>query len=330
MSVGHPHEGFLVNAVAMPKGPEWRVTVPTHGYGTQETVDNLAHCIKAVHAAFPDSPPVNLGSLSAQHGGPLPPHKSHRSGRDADVYFFRTPGTDRWLRAASEDDIDLPRTWALLRCFITDTDTDMILIDQVPQRWLRNYATSIGEDLAWLSDVFDDKKGYKSAIVRHIPGHVAHMHVRFSSPEARRLGQKHYDTLVAQGVIALPEQAITHSVVRGDTLSGLAQRYKLTVQQIQKLNGLKATVIRVGQRLKLKERVDLRGVRDPIWVPPRKRAPQRFASAPANTSPSVAATPSRAPAAATPPSNAGRSAKATRSHQTESAPPGPPVAKRDS
>lgn len=45
---------------------------------------------------------------------------------------------------------------------------------------------------------------------------------------------------------------LTHKIKEGETLSELAVRYKVSVIQIQKLNGLKSTRIRTGQTLKIK------------------------------------------------------------------------------
>jgi penicillin-insensitive murein endopeptidase len=287
LSVGHPHEGYLVNAVKMPTGPGWVLTVPGHGFGTQEAVDALSHCLTAVHEQFPGSPPVMLGSLSAERGGLLPPHESHRSGRDADVYFFRKPGAT-WSRAATEADIDLPRTWALLRCFITDADVDMILIVRKVQNWIEDYALSIGEPKAWIDDLFHDRGTAKTAIVRDVPGHVAHMHVRFVSPKARRAAVAAYDRLVATGAVQPRVAATEHRVSAGDTLSELAEVYKTTVARIQERNGLKSTLIKLGQKLTIQQRVDLRGARDAVVIPPRRRPP---ASVPKATVERFAATP---------------------------------------
>ncbi len=273
LSVGHPHAGFLVNAVKMPSAPQWVLTVPSHGFATQETVDGLAHCLRKVHEQFPHSPPVMLGSLSGEHGGLLPPHKSHRTGRDADVYFFRKPGAS-WARAATRDDIDLPRTWALLRCFLTDVDVDMVLIVRRVQNWIEEYALSIGEDPAWVNRLFHDPKpGYKIAPVRDVPGHVAHMHVRFSSPRARRAAVAAYDRLVKTGVVRPEVASVEHEVVKGDTLSELGVKYHLSVKRIQELNDLKSTVIRLGQKLVLQQAVDIRGARDKVYLPGRHPAP---------------------------------------------------------
>lgn len=273
LSVGHPHEGFLVNAVQMPRSPYWVITLPSHGYATQETVDALSHCLRQVHEAIPDSPATMLGSLSAEHGGLLPPHKSHRTGRDVDVYFFRNPGA-RWNEAATREDLDLPRTWALLRCFATETDVEMILIDRKVQLWIEEYAASLGEDPEWIRDLFHDDGPAKTALIRHVPGHVAHMHVRFVSAKARRAAVAAYDRLVKLGLVNAGVAAIEHRVQAGETLSGIAKRYGTSVKRIQDLNRLKSSLIRVGQRLTLQQAVDVRGARERVVVPPRRLPPK--------------------------------------------------------
>lgn len=50
---------------------------------------------------------------------------------------------------------------------------------------------------------------------------------------------------------AAPSRTTTHRVQRGDTLSGIASRYGVTVEQIKAANGLKNSTIMVGQTLKL-------------------------------------------------------------------------------
>jgi LysM repeat protein len=44
---------------------------------------------------------------------------------------------------------------------------------------------------------------------------------------------------------------ITHTVVSGDTLSGIARKYNTTIQNIRTLNNLTSDVIRIGQRLNI-------------------------------------------------------------------------------
>jgi LysM domain/Penicillin-insensitive murein endopeptidase len=268
LSVGKPNTGYLVNGVRIPNDPDWVLTVPTHGYGTQEAVEQLQHCLHRVHEQYPGSSPVMLGSMSSQFGGKLPPHKSHRSGRDVDVYFFRSPDA-KWNRAATKEDLDLPRTWTMLKCFVSEADVDLVLIDHKVQAWLEAYALSAGEPEAWVRGIFHDRPGTFSAPVRHVSGHVAHMHVRFVSPEARRRAVQNYDRLVASGFVAQGMAPVRHVVQKGDTLLGLAKRYQVSVEQIRSNNQLKGTTIRVGQALLLQQAVELEGARDPVWVPPR-------------------------------------------------------------
>jgi penicillin-insensitive murein endopeptidase len=274
ISVGRPDAGVLVNGVPMPRSPDWVVTSPQHAYGTEETVEQLGRCIRKVRASYADSPPVMLGSLSKLNGGYVPPHKSHRSGRDADVYFFRKPGA-KWYEAATRSDIDLPRTWALLRCFVSEADVDLVLIDRRVQEWLEEYALRRGEPRAWLWSLFHDGPGPERAVVRDAPGHVAHMHVRFVSARSRQRAITHYDRLVAEGRIKGASQSVKHKVRPGETLGTLAKKYKTSVRELLRLNALGSTRIRVGQELEVSRKsTPLRGVKDPIRVPPRRVPPR--------------------------------------------------------
>jgi len=274
-SVGHAHAGFLVNGVRMPPGDEWTVGVAQHAWGTEETVANLIHCIRKVAAAFPNTPRVILGSLSPERGGHAPPHKSHRTGRDVDVYLYRLPGFgDRWNKPATAEDLDRARTWALMRAFITETDIDFILLDQRIKALVEEYALSLGEDPGWVEEIFHgDGKPY-SAVVKHVPGHVAHMHVRFVSFAARERARRSYDRLVEQGQLSPSHRSIEHEVVGGDTLIGIAKRYRTRVDSIVEKNQLTSALIRVGQRLVISEREDVRGARDAVYVPPRHLPPR--------------------------------------------------------
>lgn len=56
----------------------------------------------------------------------------------------------------------------------------------------------------------------------------------------------------AELIEAEPEpEPVYHTVRRGDTLGAIARRYGVSVRQIQRLNGLRGTNIRVGKRLRV-------------------------------------------------------------------------------
>ena len=70
------------------------------------------------------------------------------------------------------------------------------------------------------------------------------------SSDVIRVGQR----LVVGGAQATPTPVSnqrTHTVVRGDTLSHIAQRYNVTVRQLMTINNLSSDVIFVNQILRL-------------------------------------------------------------------------------
>ena len=62
------------------------------------------------------------------------------------------------------------------------------------------------------------------------------------------------DSLVAAknaGRLLASQGAQNHVIARGDTLSGIAERYNISVDRLRSHNGLRNSVIRIGQRLKI-------------------------------------------------------------------------------
>jgi len=269
LSIGHPHQGYLLNGVRMPQGKYWTVALPDYAYGTEETIAGLIRCITLVNQRIANTPKVVIGSISKENGGHFAPHKSHQSGRDADVGFYYNPGFQT-ERPATRENLDVERTWALVRTFIIETDVDMILIDTKVQRLLEVHALRRGEDPLWLKNVFHGDGRPYTALILHAPGHTAHMHVRFTSPIARQRGKSSYATLVEQGHIKLRRKEIRHRVERGDTLTGIAKKYGVSAETLLKLNQLSSPKIRVGQALVIQQPEHLRGALDPIVVPKRR------------------------------------------------------------
>ncbi|MCH2065177.1 MAG: LysM peptidoglycan-binding domain-containing protein [Roseibacillus sp.] len=48
-----------------------------------------------------------------------------------------------------------------------------------------------------------------------------------------------------------PSPTIRHTVIKGDTLYSLGRRYGTSVGAIQRANGIRGTIIRIGQKLKI-------------------------------------------------------------------------------
>src|SRR5262249_10540848 len=212
--------------------------------------DYLTAALARVHAQFPGSPKLYVGNVSTQRGGFFPPHVSHQSGRDVDIGYYLTAG-HAWYAYANASNLDLARTWAFVRALVTETDVEMIFIDRRIQVLLHDYATSIGEDRAWVDSLFQYGSSGGRPIVVHVRGHATHIHVRFRSPVAEELGRRVYPMLLRRGVLRPPTYFVKHAAKKGETLSHLALRYKVTIDVIRTANGLKGDAIREGREYKI-------------------------------------------------------------------------------
>ncbi len=85
-SIGHTEAGRLEHAFAL-ESRDGLVALRTNRFGTRELVGLLERAADAMGRDAPGSV-LAVGELSAEHGGLLPPHGSHQSGRDADVGYF--------------------------------------------------------------------------------------------------------------------------------------------------------------------------------------------------------------------------------------------------
>lgn len=256
ISAGPPRAGVLINGAQMPRDDKWILLDPGHAYGTQETVDALVRIITRVNERFPGAPPLPIGHISAQRGGHLSPHLSHQSGRDVDVgYYYRTPM--RAFITATAANLDMPRTWTLVKAALEETDVDMIFMDRSIQKILADYAAMNGEDPAFIDEVFQIRGKNARAPIRHIKGHGNHIHFRFHNPVAEEIGRRlarviripkappvtaHHHVEVAGHDVTFAQ----HRARSGDTLVVLAKRYGTTVEDIQRANGLKSIALRAG------------------------------------------------------------------------------------
>jgi len=252
LSLGAPNAGALVNGVQLPKSEKWIVQDPSCAWGTQETIDGITRSIEKVVAEHPGAPPLAIGHISARKGGHLSPHRSHQSGRDVDLGYYHSPPKTTFV-TAKEGNLDLERTFALVKAIVTETDVDLVLIDTSVQRLLVQHGLRHGEDEAWLDQVFQVRGKHPRPIVRHARGHGNHLHVRFVSPVAQTLGHR-AEAFLKREKVAPPhiaESVVMHKARSGDTLVILAKRYGTTVEAIQSANGLKTIDIKMGRTYRI-------------------------------------------------------------------------------
>ncbi len=180
ISIGRANRGYLYNGVQMPPGPLWEVVAPEYAWGTRTAVTALARAIKEVNRIHPETPRLHVGHLSKRQGGWLRPHRSHQSGRDVDLGFYYLDGP-HWYERATEDNLDVMRTWALLSALAKATPLEYVFVDRRLHPLLRAEAERVGEDEEFVTLMFDGQGPLVEPILRHARGHDDHVHVRFLS-----------------------------------------------------------------------------------------------------------------------------------------------------
>jgi penicillin-insensitive murein endopeptidase len=201
-SIGQAWDGRLENGVLLRESANVRYVreyrAGNHFYGTWQLVALLERAAARVARRLPGAK-LSVGELSARTGGALPGHRSHQSGRDADVSFYmvgvhgrsfdpfafavfgadgKGRGPNRMLR------FDDARNWELVARLLADPDArvqHLFVSDPLRQRLLRE-----GRRRSAPSAILD-----RAALVMSQPSHgqphANHFHVRiYCSPGERR------------------------------------------------------------------------------------------------------------------------------------------------
>jgi len=305
-SLGRTNRGALFGGVQMESDEGWNIVNPRETWGTQETIDYLTHSIRRVGEMYPETPDINVGDISRASGGHIAPHLSHQSGRDVDLGFYYLDGS-AWYSKANAKNLDLPRTWALLKVTVTETDVEAIFLDRSIQATLRSYAKELGESDEWLDQVFGGPTSNLRPLVIHEEGHETHLHIRYYNPIAQETGRRVYKALLKHKKIKPPTYFKKYKVKRGDSLNRIAKKFKTDVKTLRKANKLRNNRIYAGRTYKIPKKG---GVVQPAkLVLPERRVPTRFVQ----TAPATAVVSEAVPTT----SGAGSKASTSREPATE-------------
>lgn len=193
LSIGRHNRGRLLRAHQLTESPTLRFKTPhseAH-FGTDELVGLLERASQAVAARSPGAR-LTVGDLSRRGGGRFRPHRSHQSGRDADVGFYVVDGEgatldlDRFfdfrrdMTVRNHDALhwDLARNWQLVEALVSD---------EVPVQWIfvsRPLRAHLFEEAA--------RQGASAEVIEHAQAileqpshggvHNDHFHVRIFCP----------------------------------------------------------------------------------------------------------------------------------------------------
>jgi murein endopeptidase len=162
----------------------------SRAYGTERTIKMLEAAVADVAARWPDSSTLVVGDISYKRGGRMRPHKSHQSGRDADLSYYHkgnVPTAD--FLEMTEETFDAVKNWHLFKTLIDTEQVEYIFVDYKLQRSLYHYAKSIGYSDGELEPIiqYPRGRGARTGIIRHARGHDDHWHIRFTcGPKDKR------------------------------------------------------------------------------------------------------------------------------------------------
>lgn len=194
-SVGRPHAGRLRNAARLVAGPGYVIRRPERAYAAAHVVAHVRRAVAAVRRRHPRAHALAIGDLSARRGGRISGHRSHQSGRDVDLglYYVRKPRRyPNEFVPASPRTLDLAATWALISALAATADDDggveRMFLDYRLQRALYRWALAHGVPRDEVRRLFQypDGRGAPRGLIRHVPAHADHLHVRFKCPAADR------------------------------------------------------------------------------------------------------------------------------------------------
>ncbi len=188
-SVGKPSRGELEGGVRIPDTALFDLRWPEDSWGSTHAVRTVMAAAAGFRHDSGYAGRLVLGALSRWRGRRFPPHKSHRSGRDIDVYLPLADGIP-FTWHPDEHQIDWPAAWALAVAFLQTGEVEAIYLDRALHRYLFEAGRHLGASPELLAAVVEWPKGdgpRRGVPVRHGEDHTRHFHIRLRcSPEEAR------------------------------------------------------------------------------------------------------------------------------------------------
>lgn len=190
-SLGVPWCGHVRGARQLGEHPGYVVRNPARSWATARTIERLRRAFDVVTRRDPRAPRVRVHDLSLEGGGAIDDHRSHQSGRDADITYYRRSGCGPGgcpLERMDPDQLDVRRQWTLFHAWLRAGDAEAIYVDYALQAVLHREARRRGATPAELAAWFQYPRGPRHAegVIRHFPNHRDHFHVRFGCARGER------------------------------------------------------------------------------------------------------------------------------------------------
>lgn len=186
-SEGKVTGGALRNAVQLLPSKLCQIRCSVHSFATNHTVKALLGAV-AEFRRQGYTGEIMIGDLSRRDGGQYGPHKSHQSGRDADIWLLaRRKAYSKGCKNCSTDscrpepeDVDWAAQWRFIKALDAGGLVQEVFLSHHLQEKLHAAAKAQGASPDELKRLIQwpRKPGFP-ALVMHSDGHVHHIHVRF-------------------------------------------------------------------------------------------------------------------------------------------------------
>ncbi|MBN1654272.1 MAG: penicillin-insensitive murein endopeptidase [Deltaproteobacteria bacterium] len=183
-SVGRPGNGRIENAVQLPENPLlYTRRNPDHSWGSSHTVENLQKALVNFRRDTGFTREIIICDMSRKRGGRIPPHDSHRSGRDVDIRLPLRLGVAPGTVPNNLEQVDWQAAWGLIRALVETEAVMYIFLERSRQIALYRAAQETGSGVEYLEKIIQYPGRARKSIVRHSRGHIGHIHIRFTCSE---------------------------------------------------------------------------------------------------------------------------------------------------
>lgn len=177
----------LRDGIQLPKQPElYHIRNPSEAWGTSEMIEAIITASAEMAWLLPQADPILVGDLSRKRGGHLPPHRSHRSGLDADIGIFTSgasmPASSGFPNVTPQT-IDYEANWMFWSALLDTGLVERVLLDQTLIDAMRAWTVESGElSEAEALAIFPPRNTPQlwtmTGVFQHVPGHRDHIHLR--------------------------------------------------------------------------------------------------------------------------------------------------------
>ncbi len=181
LSVGSPGHGHLLHGIQLPQNTSlYKIRNPDNTWGSSHAIEVLQRAIARFRGEGVFNRELVIEDMSRHYGGRFNPHHSHRSGRDVDIELPLRPGVEAGIVPRDPSLVDWTATWYLIKDLIATGQVRYIFLSRSRQMNLYHAARRAGATAEELTQYIQYPGHERTTYVRHAPGHIKHMHVRFT------------------------------------------------------------------------------------------------------------------------------------------------------